>query len=499
VFHLFNSPLRAAAHILFFMCALIVCNWQLAVGATFGASDSTPLTEKQIGQIGGANSEGIIFSGDVIYYSDALEKSGLIAQLWPDGKLIYEFDASLTADQRGKFVQACGAWTVNTSVSCVARNGETNFVRVASHNGERCSGAYTSCSAVGMRGGNNAQDLFVYTKHWDYSDVLQHEIGHAFGLIHEQQRPDRDTFVSILTQNIVSGSELQFSIRDVSVVTEYDFDSIMHYNNCVFSNKSCKIDAPTEGVSTIFPKACNRDIVGGKVITRLDLEGVGRAYAPQVFNLYSKSRRSQCGVHNLSPAQVSFICGSSVCAQAGPVSYDRVDEFHHEECFGGFLTDPDDFNKCPSLKTLIYSHSNTADLACGLGDTRTKYYWDWSCACGKQSLNKLCVDVEGGVDVTALEKLRSSTDPRDVSTVRYIDQISGWRKLGFVEESIAGVTGGLLVKNYLQKSYPDRLLSLVFKMRLMIELNLYVKKSYTLRYATFLKLLREEGMNLGSM
>lgn len=69
--------------------------------------------------------------------------------------------------------------------------------------------------------------------------VVVHELLHALGLYHMQSSSNRDEFVRINLENVLSGYEHNFLRYDSNTVglfsTVYDYDSIMHYNRNAFS------------------------------------------------------------------------------------------------------------------------------------------------------------------------------------------------------------------------------------------------------------------------
>jgi len=479
---------------LILLCMAIAC--PPAYSGTFGPTTGVPLKTDEIRGLGKSDPKGMTYSGDLIFRNDILIQSGIVANRWPQGIIYFETDGTVDSTQREAFIRACQAWANVSPVKCLPRTSEQYYVVVSTHNGEACGGQkWVSCSELGMTKKDGGQGLYVFSGHWGSQYVLQHEIGHAFGLIHEQQRTDRDAFVTILWGNIADQNRGQFRTIATATTTDYDFDSIMHYDNCQFSIRSCDTSSPTEATAAIFPKACNRDLVGGKSMTPLDADGLRSAYLNQIAGLFSSSRRSECGVHNLSPQQAKLTCGEN-CSQLSPVSYNKIDDFHHEECSGGFVTDPPNFRRCPALKVLLSSHHNSSSFACGTGDTRTKYYWDWSCGCAKQSLDKMCSDITSSFNEAFLEKLRNSSDPKDIATARYVDVVRGWEKLGFVEKDTVKDIGHLIEKNYLDDAFRERLFAALYKMRVFIEAYLYVNKSYVLPHSTFLKIIKQQNLSL---
>jgi hypothetical protein len=69
-------------------------------------------------------------------------------------------------------------------------------------------------------------------------DVIVHELGHAIGFIHEHSRPDRNNYVTIMSQNVDPGKLKRNFHRYPSEVINsydvpYDYESVMHYGRTV--------------------------------------------------------------------------------------------------------------------------------------------------------------------------------------------------------------------------------------------------------------------------
>lgn len=155
---------------------------------------------------------------------DPLGRRGILSYLeganWPGGVVPVAFAPTITPAQRALFFAACGEWSRVANVRCVGRTSEANYVNVS----DQASG----CSAVvGYAAGPRALSLGPGC--WG-DRTVQHEIGHALGLMHEHQRSDRDQYVTVDYSNVQPGTEAAFSVVSTSQnVGPYDFSSIMHY------------------------------------------------------------------------------------------------------------------------------------------------------------------------------------------------------------------------------------------------------------------------------
>jgi hypothetical protein len=186
----------------------------------------------------------MILRHDQMLYPDSSGPRSLLqiptyeARLWEFGVIPVAFASTITASQKDFFYANCELWR-DAGVKCVPYAGEPTYVYVT----EDEDGCW---SYVGMQERGAQQLNLEYPGCWSKA-IPAHELGHAFGLMHEHSRPDRNTYVTVQYQNIEAGQSDQFDIVANSImIGPYDFGSVMHYAKNAFS---------ANGQDTIVPRA----------------------------------------------------------------------------------------------------------------------------------------------------------------------------------------------------------------------------------------------------
>jgi len=174
-----------------------------------------------------------LYQGDMMLTSPqkaALKNRNAInnmAQRWNKGVIPYYIDPSL-AGITGLIQQAAAqiAQKTGNCIRFVPRTNESKYVRMFFGNG--------CYSYLGVTGAG-AQDLSL-GQGCAYIGTVVHEMLHAVGFDHEQNRPDRDQFLNIYTQNILPGQEHNFNLTPGGRTwTSFDFNSVMLYGEKAFS------------------------------------------------------------------------------------------------------------------------------------------------------------------------------------------------------------------------------------------------------------------------
>ena len=132
-------------------------------------------------------------------------------EVWPKGQIPYLIHPSFRADS-SHISKVMRRWENGTPVRFIPRRpSDTAYVLIRAGD----------CAT------NDVGEITVVKAD---SACLGHELGHALGLTHEHQRPDRNRYVTVNPPWYWFGSgKNQYEIRDQRLCRPYDLGSIMHY------------------------------------------------------------------------------------------------------------------------------------------------------------------------------------------------------------------------------------------------------------------------------
>nr|QBH70098.1 CreM12-ShK5 [Colubraria reticulata] len=149
---------------------------------------------------------------------------------WTDGIVPYRIIGPFDAQRIKKIKEGMKAWE---RVTCVkfreTSYGDKNSIHIMNRAG--------CWSMLGMIH-SNPQYLSLQADGCFWRGTVEHEFGHALGLVHEHQRPNRDEHISVNEYNIQRTFQSQL-MKYVDAVDKmslpYDYHSVMHYGHFAFS------------------------------------------------------------------------------------------------------------------------------------------------------------------------------------------------------------------------------------------------------------------------
>lgn len=194
---------------------------------------------------------GDIIVGQISNMDDFIERSEnggpLILpapKLWDEAIIPYVIDADLSNATEVKL--AITTMNKKTNVTWKLRGNEKDFVRFK-------TGKLHCYSPLGRLGGEQKISLSPSCM----KGAIMHEMIHTMGLLHEQNREDRDEYITILWENIDSKNHLQFQkiFNKLIDVTHFKFDykSIMLYKQDAFSKYSGDLSIVRVDGDTYYP------------------------------------------------------------------------------------------------------------------------------------------------------------------------------------------------------------------------------------------------------
>jgi len=234
------------------------------------------------------------------------DRAFVTTRVWPDGKVYYRFSDAIVGlfemppdppiapndanalESIPNVIAAMLAIEQTTPLKFIGYDATVHgpgFIMIES-NGP--VGGCSNMATVGFTGGEN----FYNVCNWSSLGTIVHELGHAIGFFHEQQRVDRDAFIEVKEENLAP-SDGGFPGSDANVASQfekmpfagitigpYNFMSVMHYGEYAFSI----LPGELRTICVLPPNEHLQSVIGtGSFFSNQDIVAINALYAADVW------------------------------------------------------------------------------------------------------------------------------------------------------------------------------------------------------------------------
>ncbi|TMW53114.1 hypothetical protein DOY81_001842 [Sarcophaga bullata] len=171
-------------------------------------------------------------NGEAIELRNPL-RNGILAgsYRWPKAIIPYEIQGPFSTNDLAIITHAFNEYHAKTCVRFRKRTNEQDYVVITN----KRSGCWSS---VGRMGGRQEVNLESPKCFSNYGTTI-HELMHALGFYHEQNRYERDAYVKVLTENIKPNMLVNFGKLPFDAASGYgvgyDYASVLHYRSTSFT------------------------------------------------------------------------------------------------------------------------------------------------------------------------------------------------------------------------------------------------------------------------
>lgn len=150
---------------------------------------------------------------------------------WPLAIIPYEIEGTFSTNELTIISHAFNEYHTKTCVRFRKRSNEKDYIVLTN----KPTGCWAGLGRMGGRQEVNLQSRKCFS---NYGTSI-HELMHALGFYHEQNRFERDSYVKVITENIKPNMLVNFGKLPHAAATgygvAYDYASVMHYKATSFS------------------------------------------------------------------------------------------------------------------------------------------------------------------------------------------------------------------------------------------------------------------------